>query len=136
MNTEQIADTAASGQSELTDGLGPDATPEELLAEICRLHAAANRSERRAIAFGDIVQQQVIAMQAAVIEGHLQTPAQGLQWIVNTLAGPGNLPDLEEAKAIGGAQAWWDRETANHEEFRTAHPGPNAELSRAHDELK
>ena len=91
-----------------------------------RLHAEANKSERRAITFGDIVHSQVVAMQAAVLEGHLKTPAHGLQWIVNTLTGPGHLPDLDEARELGGAQAWWDRETAKHEEFRREHPGPAA----------
>ena len=83
-----------------------------------------NKSERRAIVFGDIVHNQVLAMQAAVIDGHLKTPAHGLQWIVNTLMGPGHLPDLNAASAIGGAQAWFNRETAEHEKFRAAHPGP------------
>ena len=96
----------------------------QILAEVCRLHADANKSERRAITFGDIVHSQVVAMQAAVLEGHLKTPAHGLQWIVNTLTGPGHLPDLGEARELGGAQAWWDRETAKHEEFRREHPGP------------
>ncbi|HSC06122.1 MAG TPA: Lar family restriction alleviation protein [Steroidobacteraceae bacterium] len=94
------------------------------LAAIRELRAEAAKSERRSIAFGDIVESQVLAMQAAVLAGHLESPAHGLQWIVNTLAGPGHLPDLEEAKALGGAQAWFDRETAKHEEFRRAHPGP------------
>lgn len=95
-------------------------------AEIALLQAEYAKSERRAIVFGDIVHSQVLAMQAAVIEGHLKTPAHGLQWIVNTLTGPGHLPDLEEARELGGAQAWWGRETAKHEEFRAAHPGPVA----------
>jgi hypothetical protein len=97
----------------------------EQAKEVERLRAEYAKSERRAIVFGDIVHNQVVAMQAAVLEGHLSTPAKGLQWIVNTLAGPGHLPDLEEARALGGAQAYWDRETAKHEEFRAAHPGPD-----------
>lgn len=106
-------------------------------AEIARLQVECAKSERRAIVFGDIVHSQVVAMQAAVLEGHMKTPAHGLQWIVNTLAGPGHLPDLEEARALGGAQAYWDRETAKHEAFRAAHPGPvalgpnNVEAKRA-----
>jgi hypothetical protein len=96
----------------------------QILAEVYRLHVEANKSDRRAIVFGDIVHSQVVAMQAAVLEGHLKTPAHGLQWIVNTLTGPGHLPYLEAARALGGAQAWWDRETAKHEEFRREHPGP------------
>ncbi len=85
----------------------------------------AIRSERRAIVFGDIMAKHIIAMGAAVIEGHLTSPADGLQWIVNTLAGPGNLPDLDEARVLGGAQAWFDAEMAKHEAFRAAHPMPD-----------
>jgi hypothetical protein len=95
-------------------------------AEIALLRAEYAKSERRAIMFGDILHSQVVAMQAAVLDGHLKTPANGLQWIVNTLTGPGHLPDLDEARALGGAQAYWVREMAKHEEFRAAHPGPAA----------
>ena len=52
---------------------------EQIGAEVRRLHAEAAKSERRAVTFGDIVHSQVIAMQAAVIEGHLKSPAHGLQ---------------------------------------------------------
>lgn len=86
--------------------------------------AEALKSERRAITFGDIVQQQVIAMRAAVVAAKLEGPDVGMQWIANTLCGPGHLPDLDEAKALGGAQALWDKETAEHEAFRAAHPAP------------
>ena len=98
----------------------------QILAEVYRLHAEISKSERRALMFGDIVHSQVVAMQAAVLEGHLSTPEHGLQWIVNTLSGPGHLPDLEEARALGGAQAWFDAETVKHHAFRAAHPGPSA----------
>lgn len=103
---------------------GAQVAYEEMCAEIDRLKAEYAKSERRALVFGDIVHSQVIAMQAAVIEGHLKTPAHGLQWIVNTLTGPGHLPDLDEARALGGAQAWFDRETETHEQFRATHPAP------------
>lgn len=56
----------------------------EYLRRARAAEADANKSERRAIAFGDIVERQVIAMQAAALEGHLKTPAHGLQWIANT----------------------------------------------------
>ena len=95
-----------------------------LRAEIASLKAAAAKSERRAITFGDIVATHTIAMGAAVVEGHLTDPAHGLQWIVNTLAGPGHLPDLDEARRLGGAQAWFDAKMAEHEAFRAAHPMP------------
>ena len=88
--------------------------------------AEAAKSERRAIVFGDIVQSQVIAMRAAVVAAKLEGLDVGMQWIVNTLNGPGHLPDLDEARALGGAQALWDKETAEAEAFRAAHPAPGA----------
>ncbi len=93
-------------------------------AEIDRLKAEAAKSERRAITFGDIVQSQVIAMRAAVVAAKLEGLDVGMQWIANTLEGPGHLPDLDEARALGGAQALWDKETAEAEAFRAAHPAP------------
>ena len=95
-------------------------------AEIDRLKAEAAKSERRAIVFGDIVHSQVIAMRAAVVAAKLEGLDVGMQWIANTLAGPGHLPDLDEARALGGAQALWDKETAEAKAFRAAHPAPGA----------
>lgn len=93
--------------------------------EVRELFAAAgDKSERRAITFGDIVAQQVIAMQAAVIDAELRGDAAGTVWIRNTLMGPGHYPDIEAAKAMGGAQAWFDAKIAEHEAFRAAHPAP------------
>jgi len=86
--------------------------------------AEAAKSERRAVAFGDIVNSQILAMRAAVVAAKLEGLDVGMQWIANTLCGPGHLPDLEEARALGGAQALWDKETAEHEAFRAAHPAP------------
>lgn len=82
------------------------------------------KARSMSIVFSDIIHRQCIAMQAAVIDGHLNSPAEGLRWIANTLWGPGLLPDLDEAKAIGGAQAWFDREVAAAEKFRAEHPTP------------
>jgi hypothetical protein len=93
-------------------------------AEVERLHADAIKSERRAITFGDIVHQQVIAMRAAVVDAKLRGSDAGMEWIENTLCGPGHLPDIQAAKAEGGAQAMFDREMAAHEAFRAAHPAP------------
>ena len=84
----------------------------------------AVKSERRAVAFGDIVNSQILAMRAAVVAAKLEGLDVGMQWIANTLCGPGHLPDLDEARALGGAQAMWDKETAEHEAFRAAHPAP------------
>lgn len=82
------------------------------------------KAERRAIEFSDIVAKHVTVMRAAVVAGHLESPANGMQWIVNTLYGPGHIPDLDEARSLGGAQALFDKEMAEHEEFRKAHPAP------------
>ena len=95
-----------------------------LAAELHRVKTEAVKSERRAIQFGDIVQTQILAMQADVIDAHLDNPKEGMQWIINTLSGPGLLPDVDAAKAIGGAQAFFDKAMAEHDEFRAAHPAP------------
>ena len=78
------------------------------------------KAKRCAIIYSNVIANHCIAMQAAVIDGKLQSPAHGLQWILNTLYGPGLLPDLDEAKALGGAQAWFDRETEKHAMHREA----------------
>ena len=86
--------------------------------------ADAVKSERRAVAFGDIVNSHIIAMRAALVAAKLEGPKVGIQWIENILIGPGHLPDLVAAHELGGAQALWDKETAEHEAFRAAHPAP------------
>jgi len=109
-----------------TDTLHAKATElhAQILAEVYRLHAEAAKSERRAITFGDLMHHHILAMRAAVVAGHLESPAHGLQWIVNTLEGPGHLPDLDEARTLGGAQSLFDKELAEQEAFRAAHPAP------------
>lgn len=84
------------------------------------LSAELEKMQRGASAMCYTISNHCLAMQAALIDGQLQSPAHGLRWIINTLDGPGLLPDLEEAKALGGAQAWFDREMAKHEEFMSA----------------
>lgn len=123
MAREQLDCVRQALPEEWRDGV-PSVAVATLTAELELLRKEAAKSERRAIAFGDIVQQQVIAMRAAVVAAKLDGLDVGMQWIANTLCGPGNLPDLEEAKALGGAQALWDKETAEHEAFRAAHPAP------------
>lgn len=93
-------------------------------ARIAELEEALAKEERRAITFGDIVHTQVMAMRAAVVAWQREDAAAGMKWISNTLCGPGHLPS-EEAIALG-AQALFDKETAEHEAFRAAHPGPAA----------
>jgi hypothetical protein len=97
--------------------------------EIDSLKAQLARSERCAILYSDVIANHCIAMQAAVIAGLRESQAHGIQWIVNTLRGPGLLPDMADADAIGGAQAWFDREMAKHEEFRKAHQPPTTNAS-------
>lgn len=115
---EQTAEQTAAKHKAATD------LWQQIGAEVDRLHREAAKSERRAITFGDIVAQHVIAMRAAVVAGELEGHEAGLGWIANTLCGPGHLPDIEAAKAEGGAQALFDREMAEHEAFRAAHPAP------------
>jgi hypothetical protein len=97
---------------------------QQTLDAIAKLKAEAAKSERRAITFGDIVHTQTLAMRAAVVDAKLQGPEAGIAWIENTLEGPGHLPDVADAKAEGGAQAMFNRELAEHEAFRAAHPAP------------
>lgn len=84
--------------------------------------AEALKCERRAIAYGDIVAQHTIAMRAAVVAWQREDASAGMEWIANTLCGPGHLPG-EESIALG-AQAMFDKEMAEHEAFRAAHPAP------------
>lgn len=97
---------------------------QQTLDAIAKLKAEAAKSERRAITFGDIVHTQTLAMRAAVVDAKLQGPEAGIAWIENTLEGPGHLPDVAAAKAEGGAQVMFNREMAEHEAFRAAHPAP------------
>lgn len=102
-----------------------DPTDRELTAFALGVEVAEASSERRAITFGDLMHHQILAMRAAVVDGHLRSPEHGLQWIVNTLLeGPGHLPNLDEARAIGGAQALFDKEVAEREAFWMAHCVP------------
>ena len=93
-------------------------------SEVARLHREAAKSERRAITFGDILAQYVSAMRAAYVDAKLNGSDAGMTWIENTLEGPGHLPDLAAAKKEGGAQCMFNREMAEHEAFRAAHPAP------------
>ena len=92
------------------------------LAEIERLKAEAAKSERRAIVFGDILNNQILAMRAAVVAWQREDATAGMKWIANTLDGPGHLPSEEDIAM--GAQALFDKESAEHEAFRAAHPAP------------
>ena len=78
--------------------------------------------KRRDVLLGDVISNHCIAMQAALIEECLGEGAEAaMVWISNTLSGPGLLPDLEEARRLGGAQAWFDaRSTEREAQLRAA----------------
>jgi hypothetical protein len=96
----------------------------DCICEIRRLRAEAETSERLTIMFGDLLHHQILAMRAAVVDASLRGAEIGMDWIVNTLEGPGHLPDVAAARELGGAQALFDAEMAVHEAFRAAHPAP------------
>ena len=75
----------------------------------------AAKSKRRANTFGGTIHNFALAMSAALIEADQHDHREGMQWIWNTLAGPGLLPDFDEAKAMGSAQAWFDAKTAEED---------------------
>lgn len=105
-----------------------------MAAEGRALRDERDAAVRGSLMAGDCLHRIILAMRAAVVDGHLQSPEHGLQWIVNTLDGPGNLPDLEEAVAIGGAQALFDKEIAEHDAFRKEHPAPAIDAARGKGE--
>jgi hypothetical protein len=106
---------------------------EALMRRLRTAESEAVKSERRAIEYGDIVHQFTIAMRAALVAAHLDGLDHGMQWIYNTLAGPGHLPDLDDARALGGAQAMFDAEMAEHKAFRVAHPAPAIQSPKVGD---
>lgn len=104
----------------------------QIQAEVQRLHADLTKQWRMRMEFGDIISNQCIAMQAAVIDAKFRSPAEGMEWIENTLCGPGLLPDMVAARAMPTAvlqtvsQAWFDARTAEHEALRKACPKPES----------
>ncbi|WP_159069050.1 hypothetical protein [Burkholderia metallica] len=71
------------------------------------------RSESLIKTLSDIIHDQTVAMQSAVIEWQHGNGAEaGLSWIVNTLAGPGHLPDFD-APHGKHAQFWFNANQAN-----------------------
>ena len=102
-----------------------------ILAKLDANHQAEMIKQLRfRVTLGDAVTTQVIAMQAAVIAHELEGPAAGIRWIKGTLFGPGFLPDIDAAKALGGAQAWFDAKMAEHEAFLAANPIPTPGAAR------
>lgn len=112
----------------LMSGLPPPATqPQQAAAEVERLRTELAKAERCAIRFADIIDRHCIAMQAAVIDESHKSATAAMQWISNTLIGPGLYPDMSEALGMSEtdpAQAWFDAKVAESEAFRAAHPAP------------
>ncbi len=114
----------------LTDrGIGwqADATAvlKEQAAEIAALREDLARHKSHIRLTNDIITNQCIAMQAALLEQSIgKGDEAALEWISNTLCGPGLLPDDSEAAhlpdtpAKGPAQAWFDAKMAEHEAMR------------------
>jgi len=101
----------------------------KMRAALLALFKDANKSERRAIVFADIMDRHCIAMQAALIEQSIgKGDEAALEWIANTLEGPGLLPSMSEAAHLPGtpkdgpAQAWFDAKLAESEAHRLKHP--------------
>lgn len=114
----------------LTDrGIGwqADATAvlKEQAAEIAALREDLKTHKAHIRMGNDIITNQCIAMQAALLEQSIgKGDEAALEWISNTLCGPGLLPDDSEAAhlpdtpAKGPAQAWFDAKMAEHEAMR------------------
>lgn len=103
----------------------------KLRAALLALIKDANKSERRALMFADIVDRHCIVMQAALIEQSIgKGDDAALEWIANTLDGPGLLPSMSDAAHLpntpkdGPAQAWFDAKLAESETHRLKHPAP------------
>jgi hypothetical protein len=97
----------------------------EQAAEIAALREDLARHKSHIRLTNDIITNQCIAMQAALLEQSIgKGDEAALEWISNTLCGPGLLPDDSEAAhlpdtpAKGPAQAWFDAKMAEHEAMR------------------
>ena len=96
-----------------------------LVAERNALRADLLKHKAHIRELGDIITNQCIAMQSALIEQSIGDGDEAaLVWISNTLCGPGLLPDMSEAAhlpardAVGPAQAWFNTRMAAHEALR------------------
>ena len=125
-NLLERADVAEQHLAVISDILGTPkplqiddiaATARLLIVERDEARAEWQASERRALEYGDIVARHVAAMRAAVLAGD-----DGMRWIINTLAGPGFLPDGLGEHA--DAQAMFDAEVAEIDAHRAKHTAP------------
>lgn len=118
-------------------------------------YRGANTVEKAAAMFRDarmqaeIYSRMIIAMQACIaaalsdLEDELPASMDAgdnlpkyMSWLVNTLAGPGFLPDMEEVRLLGGAQAFADKAHADLKAHYEKYPLPeNKELEALRAEL-
>ena len=92
-----------------------------LVKERDELRADLKRHKAHIRMGNDIITNQCIAMQSALIDQHHKGHEAGMVWIGNTLFGPGLIPDIGEAMELSKddpAQAWFDAKTAEHEALR------------------
>lgn len=92
--------------------LHPSAELTALRERIAGMEKDAERMKDLCKTLANIMQDQTVAMQSAVIEWEFGKGAEaGLGWIVNTLEGPGNLPD-PDAEHGKNAQFWFSANCA------------------------
>jgi len=78
-----------------------------------RAEVTDDKTKRLIKTLSDIIHDQTVAMQSAIIEWqHGKGAEAGLSWIVNTLEGPGHLPDFD-APHGKHAQFWFNANQAN-----------------------
>ena len=83
-------------------------TPEDfadLNAQVATLRAQRDSLAHSCKSVGWLNERNILAMQAAWIESQTGSPIDGMNWIENTLAGPGLLPDWSGSCS---AQEWFD----------------------------
>jgi hypothetical protein len=106
----------------MDEGKGPNPYFESLHeGESDELRADLKKHKSHIRLTNDIITNQCIAMQSALIDQHHKGHEAGMVWIGNTLFGPGLIPDIGEALALSKdnpAQAWFDAKTAEHEAMR------------------
>lgn len=111
-----LCDDYADAMQEAADALtAQTATITKQARELEALRADAERHSKATLMLSGMFSRNCMAMQAALADMMLRGHEQGWQWIINSLDGPGLLPDMAEVKAAGGAQAWFDAELAEEE---------------------
>ncbi len=113
-----------------------DAELAALRAECERLTADLKKHKAHIRLTNDIITNQCIAMQSALIDQHHKGHEAGMVWIGNTLFGPGLIPDIGEALALSKtdpAQAWFDAKTAEHEAMRAKQDADAAITAQAQE---